>query len=184
MIRTLMAVAICAVSMALPAFAQLSRDGGQIQIGADKWVVKELEKQAIYSGNVDAVQGDARLRADELVINFTGVDVGPEGGVSGGFGELKNMIATGDVFYITSDLRVRGDRGTYEASTDTVTLLGNVSVLRGEDVAKGDCLTLDLTNGITTLGCGEGQGTGARPVTIISPPERSNPPPETDDTEE
>jgi len=78
------------------------------------------------------------------------------------------MVASGDVFYINQDLKVRGDQATYEATSDLVTVLDNVVVSRGEDVAKGECLTLEISNGVTTLGCGDG-----RAVTVISPPERS-----------
>lgn len=150
-----------------PAMAQqLSRAGGPIQIDADKSVVKQRENKAIYSGNVDVRQGDARLRADELVINFAGqTDSDETGGVSRGFGDLVGMVATGDVFYITADFQARGDKADYDEASETVILRGNVVVGRGEDVAKGECLRLDIANDVTTLGCDQGD----RATTIINP---------------
>lgn len=163
----------CLAGMILsaPANAQLSRQGGKIQVGADQLDVAERDNQAIYIGNVDVVQGDARLRADRLIINFgsSSDDDTRAAGVAGGFGDLTNMLAEGEVFYITPDLRARGDRGVYTASTDTVVLTGNVIVSRGQDIAKSECLTLNITAGQSTLGCVSDDTSGERVISIFNP---------------
>lgn len=161
-----------ALALAAPAEAQLSRQGGRIQVGADQLDVAERDNTAVYIGNVDVVQGDARLRADRLTINFKGSDDGREAGVGGGFGDLSDMLAEGEVFYITPELRARGDRGVYTASTDTVVLTGNVIVSRGQDIAKSECLTLNITAGQSTLGCNGDPATntpGERVISIFNP---------------
>jgi lipopolysaccharide export system protein LptA len=60
------------------AHAQLSSEGGPIQVEADNGEVLYRERKAIYSGNVDVIQGDARLRSDRIEVNYAG------GGGSGG----------------------------------------------------------------------------------------------------
>jgi lipopolysaccharide export system protein LptA len=67
------------------------------------------------------------------------------------------MTARGEVFYITPDLKATGDLGIYNAATDTITLTGNVILIRGEDVAKGNRLVMELTAGKTTLDGGDSQ---------------------------
>lgn len=162
-----------ALALAAPAEAQLSRQGGRIQVGADQLDVAERDNKAVYIGNVDVVQGDARLRADRLTINFKGGSGGGRAaGVGGGFGDLSDMLAEGEVFYITPELRARGDRGVYTASTDTVVLTGNVIVSRGQDIAKSECLTLNITAGQSTLGCNGDASTntpGERVISIFNP---------------
>ena len=67
------------------------------------------------------------------------------------------MTARGNVFYVTPDLKANGDLGVYVASTDTITLTGNIVLVRGEDVAKGERLTMELAAGKTSLDGGDSQ---------------------------
>ncbi len=150
---------------AAPASAQLSAQGGRIQVVSDRGEVLERENKAIYSGNVDVIQGDARLTADQITVNFTGA-AGDEGGIGSGLGDIRNIVAEGDVYYVTPDLRARGDKGTYDANADSITLEGGVVVQRGEDVAEGDQLVLSISEGRTVLG-----GGGGRQRTVFTPPQ-------------
>lgn len=154
--------------LALPASAQLSREGGRTQIGADKLDVAERDSIAVYSGDVDVVQGDARLRADTLTINFAGNAASQNGG---GFGEILTMMALGNVYYITPALRAKGDQGTYDAKTEEIVLTGNVIVSRCEDVAQGQRLTFNVSTGQSSLdGQDSSDGKPSRVVTIIGRP--------------
>lgn len=158
--------------LALPASAQLSREGGRTQINSNELKVAERESRAVFIGEVDAVQGDARLRADTLTVNFAGTDVDQEGG---GFGDIQDMLAEGNVYYVTPQLTARGNRGTYAALDETIVLTGDVVISRGDDIARGECLTLKVETGESTLGCGgksEG-GDKGRVTLIITPEERS-----------
>lgn len=151
----------------LPANAQLSRDGGKTQINSDKLQVADRESRAVFIGRVDAVQGDARLRADTLTVNFAGTGARAEGG---GFGDIDNMLAEGNVFYVTPDFTARGNKGTYAALDETIVLTGDVIISRGDDIAQGECLTLKVETGESTLGCGSGEsGAGKRVTLIITP---------------
>jgi lipopolysaccharide export system protein LptA len=159
---------LASLLFALPASAQLSRDGGQTQINADKLNVAERDSIAVYLGDVDVVQGDARLRSDKLTINFAG---NPNAQNGGGFGEILGMLAEGNVFYITPELRARGNQGTYDASTETIILTGNVIVSRCDDVAKGERLTFNVATGQSSL---DGAADDSRVVTIIGGPQTEN----------
>ncbi|MEM7663258.1 MAG: LptA/OstA family protein [Pseudomonadota bacterium] len=177
--RFSIAILLLAGSMAAAASAQISPEGGPIQVNADRLDVFEKENRAVYLGNVDVLQSTARLRSDRLTINFKGGDSESEesGGLGGGFTSPDTMIAEGDVFYVTPDLRARGDKGVYTADTDTVVFTGNVIVSRGEDIAQGECLTLRISAGQSTLGCAI-DGSGERVRTLITPaqeaPDESN----------
>jgi len=61
------------------------------------------------------------------------------------------MSARGNVYYVTPDFRATGDTGLYDVNTDTITLSGDVALLRGADIAKGSVLTIELALGRTTL---------------------------------
>ncbi len=151
------ALAACMCAAAPLASAQLSSEGGPIRVNADNSSVYEREQRVVVIGNVDIIQGDARLRADKVTLNYASRDGGQPAGLGGGFGDIDKMFADGNVFYVTPDLKATGDAGTYDAKTDTITLTGEVVLVRGEDVARGELLVIDVVEGRSTLRGGEGR---------------------------
>ena len=101
---------------------------------------------------------DARLRADTVTIIFAERSGDAAGSsVGGNFGQVQTMLAEGSVFYITPELKAKGDRGTYEAAIDTITITGNVALMRERDVAEGETLKVEVGNRRTTLDGGTGR---------------------------
>jgi len=147
------------IALAMPSFAQISSEGGPIYINSERTESLELERKVLLIGNVDIQQGDARLRADTVTMIFA---ERPEGAtqtstVGGGFGQVQTMIAEGNVFYITAEMKAKGDRGVYDAASDVITMTGNVALLRERDVAEGAVLRVEIGNRRTTLDGGDGR---------------------------
>ena len=156
-----------------PALAQISSEGGPIYINSERTESLERERKVLLVGNVDIRQGTARLRADTVTILFNErvAGEGPgQGGVVGGFGQIDNIVAEGNVYYVTPELKAKGDRGVYEHATDTIIMTGNVALMRDRDVAEGQRLRMEVSNRRTTL---EGGGGRTRMVIDTSgdPPE-------------
>ena len=139
------------------AMAQVAGEGGPIRVNADRTEVRERERKMILIDNVDITQGDARLRADIVTLEFSGSGNTTATGLGSAFGDIRTMTARGSVFYVTPELKANGDLGVYVAATDTITMTGNVVLVRGEDVAKGERLTIELAEGRTTLDGGDNQ---------------------------
>ena len=156
--RVMLALGAMALALSGPAAAQVSGDGGPIRVNADRSEVLDKERKVILIDNVDITQGTARLRADIVTIEY-GAAAGVEGAneLTSNFGDIKTMTARGNVFYVTPDLKANGDLGIYVAASDTITLTGNVVLVRGEDVAKGGRLVMELAAGKTTLDGGDSQ---------------------------
>ena len=91
-------------AFAMPAAAQISSEGGPIYINSERTESLERERKVLLIGNVDIQQGDARLRADTVTMIFAEKPAGTtqSTSVGGGFGQVKTMIAEGNVFYITA----------------------------------------------------------------------------------
>lgn len=153
MVRSLGAAAAFTL-LAGAANAQLTSGGGPIQVSSDNSEVRERQQEVIVTGNVDIVQGNARLRADRVTLNYESTGEGRSSGIGGGFGDITSMTAEGEVFYVTPDLKARGDRGVYQAANETIVMTGEVILSRGEDIARGCELNLDIAAGRSTLtGC-------------------------------
>lgn len=172
--RQTAAAVIFAAALALqaaPASAQIGKSGGPVDIESDQLQVVDAERKAVFSGNVDAQQGDARLKSRTLTVFFAPSDAA-QGSQSAGealgasFGEIERLIADGDVLYLTPAERARGDYGVYEMRTDTITLTGNVIVTRGDNVIKGDKMTIEVASGKTTISSNAQTAGGKKPPRV------------------
>lgn len=149
--------ALAALSFSAPALAQVSGEGGPIRVKADRSEVLERESKVILVDNVDITQADARLRADVVTLEYGPAGNATTTGLGSGFGDIRLMTARGSVFYVTPELKATGDLGIYNAETDTIVLTGNVVLVRGEDVGKGERLTMQLAAGRTILDGKDGE---------------------------
>ncbi|MFM8940936.1 MAG: LptA/OstA family protein [Phenylobacterium sp.] len=149
----------------LSAHAQLARNSrAPVDITADQLELVNSQCAAIYSGRAEALQETSRLRADLLKIVYA-----PEaGGKDGCSSALLSMEATGTVFYVTPEQRIRGDRAVYDAQTRILTVTGSVVASRGQDVMKGDRLVVNTATGDARMDAGGGPG-GQRVRTVIFP---------------
>jgi lipopolysaccharide export system protein LptA len=157
-LRKAAGAAIGLALMAGPAFAQISSDGGPIYINSARTESLESERKVLLVGNVDIQQGTARLRADTVTIRFKERSAAQAStSIASGFGEVENIVAEGNVYYVTPELKAKGDRGVYELVTDTITMTGKVALMRDRDVAEGATLRMEIKNRRTTLEGGSGR---------------------------
>ncbi len=160
---------VLSLVMGAPAYAQISSDGGPIYINSERTESLERDRKVLLVGNVDIRQGTARLRADTVTIQFAAQQGGEAAapaaqGVAGSFGQVQTILAEGNVYYVTPELKAKGDRGIYEIATDTITMTGNVALMRDRDVAEGQRLIMEVGNQRTTL-----EGGGGRTRMVIDP---------------
>lgn len=128
-----------------------------IDISADKTDVFQPDHRVVYTGEVEALQGQQRLRTPQLTLTFAereGVPKAatkPGAGASGGFGQIQRMEAEGPVYLVTPTQQAKGDHGVYDAPTDTITLTGNVVLMQDKNVSQGDRLVIDQKSGHSVL---------------------------------
>lgn len=147
-----------ALVTAMPALAQISSEGGPIYINSARTESIQNERKVVLIGDVDIQQGTARLRANTVTIRFLENSGSAQtNSVAGGFGQVENIVAEGNVYYVTPELKAKGDRGVYELATDTITMTGNVALMRERDVAEGETLRMEVKNRRTTLEGGSGR---------------------------
>lgn len=129
-----------------------------VKIAANSLEVRDKEKVAVFTGNVVVVQGDTTMRCRELVVHYEGNALGdvkkapqPKPKQDTSAQRIKRLVATGGVIVTATNQKATGDRGVFEMASNTVTLSGNVIVTQGQNVLRGDKLTVDLTSGKSRL---------------------------------
>lgn len=182
--RALAAAMIAAASLAGPAAQAAPQSAGQpagppnalqgfsqnrdkpIKISSASLEVRDKDKVATFSGDVHLVQGDTTLRSKTLVV-FYDDDSAPKPAPKPIAGapdappmsqQIRRVEAKGGVLVTQKDQTATGESGIFDMQANTVTLLGNVVISQGQNVVKGDRLTVDLTSGTSRVECGKSQG--------------------------
>jgi lipopolysaccharide export system protein LptA len=193
-------LSLCAVTLALLApglaAAQAPRpapaapvqgllQGGQdkdqpVQIEAASLEVRDKNKMATFSGDVQVVQGDTTMKCQKLVV-FYGQEVGiaqagapppdakpaPTSALPGpkGAQNIRRIEARGGVTVITKDQNASGDLGVYDLIAKTITLTGNVVVSQGQNVIHGERVVVDTVTGNARVESNN-QGGGTTPSRV------------------
>ena len=156
------------------ASAQFAPGGGPIDITADELELVDAQHLAIWRGDVEALQGRNRMRADVLNIYFNGAP-SPTGSASGGapgrnWGKVQKVVAEGTVFFISPTQTARGDHGLYDLATNSITITGDVIVSQGQSVVHGDKMVIDVKSGRATMASNaKGRGAAGRVRGIFYP---------------
>lgn len=148
MTRTLRIAAAALALAALPTIgdAQSFQGGQPIMWGADE--VSRTPTALSLRGRAELTQGDSRIRADRV-----------EGVISNG--DLSRVEASGNVYFVTPEQTIRGDRAVYTPSNDTIVLTGDVILTQGENVMTGGRLTYNTrTEAAEMDGAGNGRVQG------------------------
>jgi lipopolysaccharide export system protein LptA len=161
----------------------LDHDSDQpIEITADSLEVLQEERIATFAGNVDAVQGDLVLSADQLRVLYDGqeedaAEAAGAGLAAGTSGTIRRIEAEGRVFMTSPEETAEGDVGVYDVPARLVTLEGSVVLTRGENVIRGDRLELDLATGKSRMlaaGADLDTGDGDGRVRALFTPKRAS----------
>ena len=121
---------IAGLLAAAPASAQLSGSGGPIDITANELELIDAQRLAIWRGDVEALQGGNRMRAEQINIYFSGSGGASAGAPGRNWGPVTRIEATGTVYFVTPQQTARGDRG--------VVGQGPLGSIRASSYAIGD----------------------------------------------
>lgn len=131
-----------------------------IEISSDKLDVFQDKQQAVFSGNVIAVQGTTKMRATKMTVFYRegGGDAKPQ--AAGAPQGIYRIEAQGSVVFTTPTETALGDRGVYNVDADTIDLYGKtVTLTRGSNVLKGTKLNYHMGTGRSVLTGGDGEDT-------------------------
>ena len=168
-----LAAGLALILAATSASAQIAASSNApVDVTADRLEAQNQNCSAIWSGSAEAVQDQSRLRANTITIYNQQI-----GGRAGNCGVLERMEAVGEVFYVTPQQTVRSDSAIYTASSDTLVMAGQVVVAQGDNVLRGDRLSIIVKTGQATMETGaKGRGKPGRVRGVFYPNKTSSAP--------
>lgn len=131
------------------AFQGFSADSGKpVNVKSDSIEVHQQQQKAIFIGRVVATQGDSTLRAPRVIVYY---DNAGTGAATDPGGAIKRLEAVGGVTVLSKDQRATGSRGVFDMVTNRATLIGNVVLVQGTNVIRGQRLVVDLKTGLARV---------------------------------
>jgi lipopolysaccharide export system protein LptA len=110
-----------------------------VDVSADRIEVQDRADRAIFAGNVHVRQAGLTLDTSRLTIAYSG---GGDGGI-----QIRRLDAAGGVTVTSPSEKARGDFGVYDLDRKLITLIGNVRLVRGDNLVNGSRLVIDLDSG-------------------------------------
>ncbi len=143
--RTILAIALVALGLVVPALAQEKQQ--PVKITAENFVVNEETREAVFTGTVVVTHPSVTLYAPMVTIIYG------EGGTS----DVKSFVASGPVRLKTADQSATGDQAEFEPGPQILRLSGNVKVTNAGGTVRGASLVVDLARGTSTFTAGAGE---------------------------
>ncbi|EPX77594.1 Protein-glutamate methylesterase family protein [Litoreibacter arenae DSM 19593] len=123
------------------AFGGLKHDASlPVEITADELNVDQATGSAVFTGNVVAGQGEMRLSAGRVQVQYATEN----GQVTG---RIDKLIATGGVTLVNGGEAAEAQKAVYSVSGADIVMTGDVILTQGANALSGEKLTVDLTSG-------------------------------------
>lgn len=133
-----------------------------VDVAADRIEVQDRADRAIFSGNVDARQGNLRLTAARLTVSYAN-----QGGIA-----IQRLEASGGVTLRTPSETATSQFAIYDLDRRLVTMVGGVRLTQGSNQVQGGRLVLDLDSGRAVMDGGGAQAGGGRVTGRFTVPRR------------
>ncbi len=146
-------------------FATGAENSEPIHIEADRMVSLDNKNTILFSGNVDASQGDVRILSDEMTVYYK-EDSGQERR------EIDKLKCVGNVEMTRGDWRGTGQHMDYLAVERKVIISGDAKAWQAENLVSGSIMHYYLDEGRSEVfgassQTADGQSSGRVKATII-----------------
>jgi lipopolysaccharide export system protein LptA len=121
-----------------------------VDVAADRIEVQDRADRAIFSGNVEVRQGELQLSASRLTVAYANAR-----GI-----EIQRLEASGGVTLRSPSETARSQFAIYDLDRRIVTMIGAVTLNRGESRVNGGRLVIDLDSGRAVMDGGTGASGG------------------------
>jgi lipopolysaccharide export system protein LptA len=120
------------------AFGPAEHDASDpIEVTSDRLSIDQTDGRAVFTGNVIVVQGDLRLSADRIEVEYT--DTEPR--------EIERMLAFDNVVVVRGEEAAEGNEAVYTLADEAIVMTGEVLLTQQQSAISGDKLTVRLDDG-------------------------------------
>lgn len=139
-------------------------DEEPIQIEADKMTAVEDSNSVVFKGNVDARQGDVRIRSDKMTIYYIDDEKGAQKG-SKNAQQVEKIVCKGNVEVTSTEWLGTSNTMHYFSKKNLVQLIGDAKAYKGQNMVQGERIDYHLDTGKSevfgakTISKGEDKGT-------------------------
>jgi lipopolysaccharide export system protein LptA len=130
-----------------------------VDVAADRIEVQDRADRAIFSGNVEVRQAQLQLNAARLTVAYSDA-----GGI-----QIQRIDASGGVTLRSPSETARSQFAIYDINRRLITMLGGVTLTRGESHVRGGRLVLDLDTGRAVMDGAAAAGAPVAPGTETAP---------------
>jgi len=130
-----------------------------IDIEADELEIRQKENLAIFTGNVDVVQGKVRLQSARLVVTYYDVKTGGQSKR-----EISQLDATGGVIVTSETQSATGDWASMDVKKNLIVMGDNVVISQDGNVISGSKVLVDLNTGYSRIISDENSGSRVRAI--------------------
>ena len=135
-----MAAVILGSLLAFPFGLGPARAGGSVEVEADSMEIIDAEHKTIFRGNVVAKRPTDTIKADEMTVLSTS-EKQPDGTMKS---VTDRVDAKGNVTILARDAHITGDSAKFDVVHDQLLVGGDVKVVQGTSVVRGQKLNVDL----------------------------------------
>ncbi|GFE64582.1 LptA/OstA family protein [Litoreibacter roseus] len=138
---SLMFAGVAMAQNATVAFGGLQHDASlPVEITADELRVDQTTGRAVFTGNVVAGQGQMRLSAAQLDVEYA---TGPEADS----GDIERLLASGGVTFVNGEEAAESREAVYSIGDSEIVMIGDVILTQGPNALSGERLVVDLDTG-------------------------------------
>ena len=142
---------VSALTIALPAlsFAQgmnvtfggITQDSSlPVEMTADQLSVDQNDSTAVFTGNVLIGQGEMRLAADKVRVEYETADGQPTG-------RIRRLLASGSVTLVSGAEAAEAQNAVYSIDAGTIVMTGDVLLTQGFNALSSQKMTVNLNTG-------------------------------------
>jgi lipopolysaccharide export system protein LptA len=118
-----------------------------IYVEADQMSSTAESNTVLFTGNVDAKQGDLRIRSDKMTVYYDDPETPEEKKVPDTTQRIEKLVCVGNVEITREDWLGTSEQMTYLADSRQVILTGNAKAWQGQNMVTGEKIIYFMDEG-------------------------------------
>ncbi len=115
-----------------------------VEMAADQLSIDQSDGSAVFAGNVTIGQGEMRITAERVRVEYAAGD-----GSSGG--QISRLMATGGVLLVNGAEAAEAAEAVYSIESGEIVMQGNVILTQGQNVLSANRMIVNLTTGTARM---------------------------------